>query len=205
MDTTNTVLLAIGAFLLGAVPFSVLIGRGLMRKDITTYGDGNPGAANVFRAGSIKMGLLAVLMDVAKGVPMVLIASEVCHLPGISLALIGTSAVLGHAFSPFLKMRGGKAISVTFGVLLAMPQRDILLVFIIFMLIGFMVLNTDSWIPVLGSTGTSVYLFLTDGRSWSLLLMLCILGIFIIKHFESLRTLPGWNGRLLRWVQSRNH
>jgi glycerol-3-phosphate acyltransferase PlsY len=205
MDTTYTVLLAIAAFLVGAIPFSVVVGRWLMRKDITTYGDGNPGAANVFRAGSIKMGLLAVVLDIAKGVPVVLLAHEVWNLYGVSLAIIGTCAVLGHAFSPFLRWRGGKAISVTFGVLLALPQRDILVVFIIFMVIGFLIMDTDSWIPILGSTGTSVYLFLTDGRSWTLLLMLCILAIFIIKHFESLRTLPRFHGRFLRWVQSRNH
>jgi glycerol-3-phosphate acyltransferase PlsY len=205
METVYTALLAIAAFILGAVPFSVIVGRWLLREDITTYGDGNPGAANVFKAGSTKAGLLAVFLDVAKGVPFVLVAYYVGHLSGPSLVGVGISAVLGHAFSPFLHWHGGKAIAVTFGVLLALPEHDMLLVFIIFMLIGFLTFESDAWIPIFGSTGVSIYLALTDGRSWGLLLMLLILAIFIIKHFEALHALPRFHGRLFRWVQSITH
>jgi acyl phosphate:glycerol-3-phosphate acyltransferase len=203
MNIVYTLLLALGAFLLGAVPFSVIVGRKLLAKDITRYGDGNPGATNVFRAGSVKAGLLAVFLDVAKGVPFIVLAYTPLHLPPASFAITGISAVMGHAFSPCLRWRGGKAISVTFGVLVALPERRIFLVFLIFMLIGFLILDTDSWIPILSSAGTSLFLILKDGPSWGLLLMLCILGIFIVKHYESLRILPRLNSRVLRWVKDR--
>jgi glycerol-3-phosphate acyltransferase PlsY len=202
MDTILTGLLAIAAFILGAVPFSVIIGRWLLHEDITTYGDGNPGAANVFRAGGHKAGYLAVFLDVAKGVPFVLLTHTVLQLSGLAIIIVAVSAVLGHAFSPFLHGHGGKAIAVTFGVLLALPQHSVLLAFIIFMLIGFLVFESDAWIPILGSTGTSAYLALTEGPTWGLILMLFILVIFIIKHFEELHTLPRMRGRLFRWVQS---
>ena len=109
MDAIYTVLLALGAFLLGACPFSVILGRWFLKKDIREYGDGNPGAANVFRAGGHKLGYLAVFLDVVKGVPFVLLAHTVFGFSNLALIPIGLCAILGHAFSPFLKWRGGKA------------------------------------------------------------------------------------------------
>jgi glycerol-3-phosphate acyltransferase PlsY len=64
-------LLVVSAFWLGACPFSVWIGQWVLGKDIRNYGDGNPGAANVFRAGGRKSGCLALILDVAKGAPFV--------------------------------------------------------------------------------------------------------------------------------------
>jgi len=205
MDTVLTILLAIAAFILGAVPFSVIIGRWLLRKDITAYGDGNPGAVNVFRAGGQKAGYLAVLMDVAKGVPFVLLTHTVLQLSGLAIIVVAVSAVLGHAFSPFLHWHGGKAIAVTFGVLLALPQYDILLAFIACTFLGFLLIEVDAWTIVFGAVGTLAYLAVSKGSSWELLLMLCVLTILVIKHFETLHTLPRFRGRLFRWVQSITH
>jgi len=70
MEAFYAVLLVIGAFWLGACPFSVWVGRWLLKKDILEYGDGNPGAANVFRAGDVKTGLFALFLDMAKGAPL---------------------------------------------------------------------------------------------------------------------------------------
>ena len=130
MEIALTALLAVGSFCLGAVPFSVIVGRLFLGKNIREYGDGNPGAFNVFRAGGQKAGALAVFLDVAKGVPFVWLAHAKLGLPGLSLVSIGMGSVLGHAFSPFLRWQGGKAVAVSFGVLLALPQYDVLLTFI---------------------------------------------------------------------------
>jgi glycerol-3-phosphate acyltransferase PlsY len=202
MDVIFTILLAIAAFILGGVPFSVIIGRWLLREDITTYGDGNPGAVNVFRAGGHKAGYLAVFLDVAKGVPFVLLTHTILQLSGLSIIIVAVSAVLGHAFSPFLRWRGGKAIAVTFGVLLALPAHEVLLAFIAFVLLGFLLIDVDAWTIIFGATGTVAYLAVSKGSSWEPLLMLCILIILIIKHFEALHTLPRFHGRLFRWVHS---
>jgi acyl phosphate:glycerol-3-phosphate acyltransferase len=202
MDIILTVLLAIAAFILGAVPFSVIIGRWLLREDITRYGDGNPGAVNVFRAGGQKAGLLAVFLDVAKGVPFVLLTHTVLQLAGFSIIVVAVSAILGHAFSPFLRWRGGKAIAVTFGVLLALPQHDILLAFMACTVLGALLIDVDAWTMIFGASGTLAYVAVNRGSSWELLLMIFILGILAIKHFESLHTVPHLRGRLLRWVQS---
>jgi glycerol-3-phosphate acyltransferase PlsY len=202
MEAAYTALLTIAAFILGAIPFSVIIGRLLLKKDITKYGDGNPGAANVFRAGSIKLGLLAVVLDIGKGVPFVLVAHSVFGLSEISMVIIALGAVLGHAFSPFLHWHGGKAIAVTFGVMLGLlPRYEILLAFIVFMVLGFIFIKIDAWKTILGATSTLIYLTVTKGNSWESLLMLCLLIILIIKHFDELHTLPTLRSGLFRWVQ----
>jgi glycerol-3-phosphate acyltransferase PlsY len=202
LDITFTILLSTAAFILGAVPFSVIIGRLALKRDITGYGDGNPGAVNVFRAGGRKAGFLAVLLDVAKGVPLVLLSHTLFDLPALATVFIAVSAILGHAFSPFLHWRGGKAIAVTFGVMLGLPGYGVLLAFIIFVLIGFFLIEVDAWKIIFGAVGALVFLFVTKAGSWELVFMFLVLCILTHKHFEALRTLPHFRGVFLRWVQS---
>jgi glycerol-3-phosphate acyltransferase PlsY len=198
-----SLLLAVFAFWLGACPFSLWLGRWLLGKDIRDYGDGNPGAANVFRAGGHKAGYLAVALDVAKGVPFVVLAHLYFGLPALAMVVVALSAILGHAFSPFLKWRGGKAIAVTFGVLLALPEHDLLIAFITFLVMGFLFIEIDAWTVIFGAVGTLAYLTITRGSSWESLFMLGVLTILVIKHFEELRIIPGSRGRLVNWLQSR--
>jgi glycerol-3-phosphate acyltransferase PlsY len=108
MEIFYTALLALCAFWLGACHFSVYIGRWFLGKEITGYADGNPGAINVFRAGGHKLGYLAILLDVAKGITFVFLAYSFFELPVIAVVVVGLCAVLGHTFSPFLQWRGGK-------------------------------------------------------------------------------------------------
>ncbi|MDY6916736.1 MAG: glycerol-3-phosphate acyltransferase [Chloroflexota bacterium] len=196
-------LLAFCAFWLGACPLSVWLGRWCLRRDIREYGDGNPGAANVFRAGGRKLGSAALALDVGKGVPFVAMAHLVFHLPVHAVMVVAVSAVLGHAFSPFLRFRGGKAIAVTFGVMLALPQHEILFLFVLFTLLGFFFLRGNAWTVTLASVGTMASLMVMGGRLWEPLFMLCVAAVFILKHGRELRTLPGVNGRLVGWLQTR--
>jgi acyl phosphate:glycerol-3-phosphate acyltransferase len=201
MEIIFTVVLCLVAFFLGAIPFSVIIGRWTLRKDIRQYGDGNPGAANVFRAGGKKEGALALLLDVIKGIPIVFISHTFFGLPNLAVIVIAISAVLGHAFSPFLHWKGGKAVAVTFGVMLGLPSFDVLLAFIVFVLIGFFLIEVDAWKIVFGAVATTVYLLIAKGASWEVLFMVPIMAILVIKHFESLHTLPHFRGLLFRWFQ----
>jgi glycerol-3-phosphate acyltransferase PlsY len=196
-------LVAVAAFWLGACPFSVWVGHRFLGREIRDYGDGNPGAANVMRAGGRKLFVLAMLLDIAKGVPFVYLAHALWGFPGMAVVAVGLSAILGHAFSPFLGLRGGKSIAVTGGVLLALPNLEILFAFIIFMLIGFLLLEKDAWIVIAGAASTLVYLVVIGGSSWEIILMLGVLTILTIKHFNDLKTVPTRRVRILAWLQSR--
>jgi acyl phosphate:glycerol-3-phosphate acyltransferase len=113
----NAILWTAIGFLLGSIPFSVILGRVLLGKDIRQYGDGNPGGTNVGRASGNKLlGALAIAIDMAKGALPVALAYYVFGVNGWGLTAVMLAPILGHAYSPFLRWKGGKAIAVTFGV-----------------------------------------------------------------------------------------
>lgn len=108
-------------FFLGSLMFSYWLGR-RQGRDLRKVRDGNPGAANLWRALGWRVGLAGLLLDYLKGfVPLVFIARSGLF-PGAELALLAAAPVLGHAFSPFLKFSGGKSIAVTFGVWSAVTE-----------------------------------------------------------------------------------
>lgn len=190
------VLLAVVAFWLGACPFSVWIGEWLLHKDIRQYGDGNPGAFNVFRAGGRKAGVLAVVLDIGKGIPFVAMAHYQLGLPTAAVMVVGLSAILGHAYTPFLRFKGGKALAVTGGVLIALPQHEILVSVLIFLALSSLLVIPDAWRVICGMTGSLAYLAVSQGLSLEPLFMVCVMAILVAKHFEDLKVMPRFGGKL---------
>ncbi len=137
-----------GAFLLGAVPFSVICGYLIAHEDIRRFGDGNPGAGNAFRAGGLKTGIPALILDVGKGFLPVWLA-KAWGLSGYPLAFLALAPILGHAFSPFLKFRGGKAVAATYGVWLALSVWWALALGV-GMGIFYSFMRADAWVVLLG-------------------------------------------------------
>jgi glycerol-3-phosphate acyltransferase PlsY len=203
VEVSHFTLLALSAFGLGACPFSLWVGRWLLGKDIRDYGDGNPGAANVFRAGGRKSGFLAVLLDTAKGVPFVFLAHSFFKLPEVAVLGVALSAILGHAFSPLLQLKGGKAVAVTFGAILALPQHDIIFALAGSMFLGFLFIAIDAWIVIFGAAASAAYVLVTRGGSWETLFMLCVLALLVLKFFDELKTVPRLKLKPIAWLQSR--
>jgi acyl phosphate:glycerol-3-phosphate acyltransferase len=133
------------AYLLGAVPFSLLIGRKVKGIDLREHGSGNLGATNVYRTLGAGWGGICLLLDMAKGVAAVLVmtlvvgsqaAGESLPLrltPDMYRILAGIVAILGHGFSPFVGFRGGKGIATTFGVFLVLEPFPVLFAFAVFL------------------------------------------------------------------------
>jgi glycerol-3-phosphate acyltransferase PlsY len=205
VDIYHTLLLSIAAFCLGACPFSIWIGKLLLQKDIRQYGDGNPGAFNVFRAGGRKAGILALFLEIGKGAPFVFLSHSIYNLAGISIALIGISAILGHAFSPLLKFKGGKALAVTGGVILALPLYNVFVAFLALLFLGFLFIEIDAWIIMFGATGTLIYVITTTGYSWETFFMASVLIILAIKHINDLHTLPTFRIKVMSAIQARRN
>jgi glycerol-3-phosphate acyltransferase PlsY len=103
------------AFLSGSIPFSLILGKLLANKDIRTFGDGNPGGTNAIKAGGVKVGAPAIFLDIAKGFVPISLAQHY-GVAGWSLVPVCLAPILGHAFSPFLRFHGGKALAATGGV-----------------------------------------------------------------------------------------
>ena len=203
METFYFILLVVLAFCLGACPFALWVGKWLLGKDIRNYGDGNPGAYNVMRAGGRWSFALALFLDIGKGIPFVALASHYYGLPLFMVLAIGLSAILGHAFTPILRFDGGKALAVMGGVMLGLPQLDMFVATAIFMLLGFLLIEVDAWRVMFGTAGTLIYLAVTKGVSLEPLFMLCVIAILVAKHFDDLKTRPRLRGKLISWLQGR--
>jgi len=154
------------AFLSGSLPFSVWIGRVALGKEITHFGDGNPGAANVWRAGGVGWGALAISLDFLKGAVPVSLANYTLGLEGVALAAAAVAPIAGHAFSPFLRFRGGKALAVTFGIWSGLTLWLIPTVLGLFFGISLALLKSDAWAVMTGMIGLLVVLLLADNPLW---------------------------------------
>lgn len=198
-----TFMLAVAAFWLAACPFAVWIGKYLLSKDIRNFGDGNPGSTNVFRAGSIKWGILALLIEIGKGFPFVFLAFSYFQLPAIPVIIVALCAILGHAFSPLLKFKGGKALAVTGGVILAVSPLQAFIIILAFMLIFYLSVDQDSWTVAFSFTCGCITLGILNGLNWLTILIALITVILIIKHFSDLREMPKFHFKLLKWVHLR--
>jgi glycerol-3-phosphate acyltransferase PlsY len=112
-------LVVVLCYLLGSVPFAVLVSRVLRLADPRTYGSGNPGATNVLRSGSRIAAALTLIGDAGKGALAVWIGRSIGDPSGMLAIVCGAAAFLGHVFPVFLGFRGGKGVATFFGVLLA--------------------------------------------------------------------------------------
>jgi len=130
-------------FLCGSVPFGYLAGA-VNRIDIRRYGSGNIGFTNVQRVLGLKWSIPVLVLDIAKGVLPVIFARSFNLLP----VIVGTGAVLGHIFSPWLKFNGGKGVATFIGVATVLCPRSLfwsLLLFLIILLItGYVSLSSIS-------------------------------------------------------------
>lgn len=112
-------LVIVVAYLVGGIPFGVLVARLAGGPDPRTLGSGRTGGANVLRAVGPGWALVAGLLDVAKGAVAVLLAGWLGLGPWVEV-LAGCAAVIGHSRSPFLRFGGGRGVSVAFGTLVVL-------------------------------------------------------------------------------------
>ncbi|MBU6352152.1 MAG: glycerol-3-phosphate acyltransferase [Chloroflexi bacterium] len=158
----NTLWLWVAAgFLSGSLPFAVWIGRWALRKEITHYGDANPGATNVLRAGGRWSAALVLLLDILKAALPVGSAYLAGGLDDWRLVPVALAPLVGHAFSPWLGFRGGKAIATTAGMWAALTLWSIPTVSGVSLLLFTQLVGANGW-AVLGAYGVVlVYLLLT--------------------------------------------
>lgn len=140
MAWVDFITVAAAGYLLGAIPFAVIIAR-FCGVDIFKVGSGNPGATNVKRSCGKAAGNLCFILDASKGFAAT--AFSLCaHFFGIefsepqTLAYVGlVAAIVGHSFSVFIKFRGGKGVAVTIGGLLAIMWAAILVALVLWVVV----------------------------------------------------------------------
>ncbi len=183
-------------FTLGSLPSSVWIGNWALKKDIRREGDSNPGATNVLRAGGKGWYALALMLDISKGALPVGLAAQVAGISGWALIPIALAPPLGHAFSPFLRFRGGKAVAAAFGVWIGLTLWKIPLVSLSLLTLFSLLIAPSGWAVLLTLIGmaASIWLWLADPALLGVLLSHAALLIF--THRADLRQRPRWrNGK----------
>jgi len=186
--------LAIFAFLLGSIPFGMLLARA-KGVDIRTVGSGNIGATNVVRALGPKVGLAVFALDVLKGTIPALIAKQVVQAPvgavqiQTNSMLMGVVAILGHMFSPFIGFKGGKGVATGFGAALgAIPGAALVGLAVISLTVA--LTRYVSLGSILAAISVPIVSMLVFRDSLQLLPILVVMAAFIIwKHRANIERL----------------
>ena len=130
------ILLILSSYLVGAIPFALIIGLVFKGKDIRKLGSGNLGSTNAFRTLGIPYGILVQMLDIGKGLFVVMVLANLMYdnlpfsniTPFDDLTLVkiiaGVSAVLGHTFSIFAGFKGGKGINTALGMLISLSPIE---------------------------------------------------------------------------------
>ncbi len=181
-------------YLLGSLPFGLILGWLVYRIDVRQHGSGNIGATNVLRLIGWKAALPVFLLDLAKGAAAVMIARYFFDAPLVYMAA-GLAAMLGHSFSIFIGFKGGKAAATGVGVLGALsPWITLILLACFAIIIG---LTRYVSLGSITCAALAPILFALFGFSFEYLVFALIMAILVIwRHHENV-------GRLLKGTESR--
>ncbi len=184
----STLILMAGPFLMGylmgSIPFGLLLTRAAGLGDIRSVGSGNIGATNVLRTGRKGLAAATLLFDALKGVAAVLIADQVGQLPAVAAA---AGAVLGHMFPVWLGFKGGKGVATTLGIMwgLSWPVGAIACAAWLLMAAVFRYSSLAALLSVVIAAIASW--FLTDPRAAMLLTL--VVPLVWVRHHENIARL----------------
>jgi acyl phosphate:glycerol-3-phosphate acyltransferase len=181
----SLILIGIAAYLLGAVPFGILVTRALGLGDLRRIGSGNIGATNVLRTGNKGAAALTLFLDGAKGAVAVLIARWLAGEDAAQLA--GLAAFLGHLYPVYLSFKGGKGVATFLGVLLGLDWRVGAAACAVWLVIA--VVGRISSVAALVSAATTPIWFLLFDHGRMLILVFVMTVLIYIRHSANIARL----------------
>ncbi|MEN1969974.1 glycerol-3-phosphate 1-O-acyltransferase PlsY [Lentibacillus sp. N15] len=191
------VLFAIIAYLLGSIPFGVLVGKIGYNIDIREHGSGNLGATNTFRVLGIKAGSIVVVSDILKGTLATLI--PLFFDADVHRLVIGLFAVIGHTYPLFAKFKGGKAVATSGGIILGVSP----ILFIIMVLTFLLTLYLSKYVS-LSSMITGVVSFIVAillKEDIFLIIVIASLTIFVLyRHKENIKRIKNKTEPKITWM-----
>ena len=157
-------ILIIISFFSGAIPWATILGKATKSPPLSTIGDGNPGAVNLWKTKGWKIGLIAVFLEISKGfLPIYLLLNFFeFDFQSFEKILIALMPIFGHGFSPFLKFKGGKSLAVTWGVWIGLTDGLALPIGCIYLLAMHSIQKNHAWtvlISLIGMLITFSYIF----------------------------------------------
>ncbi|WP_028399892.1 glycerol-3-phosphate 1-O-acyltransferase PlsY [Ectobacillus panaciterrae] len=176
-----TYVLFLAAYLLGSIPFALIVGKVGYGIDIRQHGSGNLGGTNTFRTLGKKAGFIVTIADILKGT----LAASLPSLFGLNINPLwfGLAAVIGHVYPIFAKFRGGKAVATSAGVLLFCKPLIFLILIVVFLILLF----TTKYVS-LSSMLTAiigVIAAIIIGNDTPFLIAMSLLAIFVIYRHRA--------------------
>ena len=183
MTTTQIFALAVG-YLLGSIPFGLLLTRLSGRGDLREIGSGNIGATNVLRTGAKWLAALTLLLDVAKGAAAVMVAQAVWP-DGVRYAAAGV--LIGHLYPVWLKFRGGKGVATLLGILIPLLPVAALVYALIW--VGLLLLLRISSVAGMAAVASAPLTAAIAGERVLLPMLIGFAILIIWKHRDNLQRL----------------
>jgi glycerol-3-phosphate acyltransferase PlsY len=180
-------------YLLGSIPFGIVITRLAGTQDIRAIGSGNIGATNVLRTGRKGLAAATLIADMLKGTVGVLAASWWCG-PDCGL-IAGVGAFLGHLFPVWLRFKGGKGVATFIGVLVAISWQATLL-FAVIWLGAAVIKRYSSLASLLACAAAPIYFALTGERMEALMFLFLAVLTFIMHRGNIVRLWRGTEGKI---------
>jgi len=193
-------LTALGGYLLGSIPFGVIITRAAGAGDVRSIGSGNIGATNVLRTGRKDLALATLLLDAGKGAAALLIARWLFDNE-VAAVIAGGAAFLGHLFPVWLGFKGGKGVATFFGLIIAAAWPLGLMAGATWLIVAF-ALRYSSLAALIAAAATPLYALLPlavlglPAPAPVLFLSVFTAVLIWIRHHENI-------GRLLKGTESR--
>ncbi len=178
---TNLVIVSFYSYLLGSIPFGLIITSIFLKKDIRKIGSGNIGATNVLRAGNKLYAVFTLLFDILKGYLTIIITLN--YFPS-NIYLAGLICFLGHIFPVWLKFKGGKGVAAFLGIVLAISLKFALLFGLIWILILF-IFRYSSLSSITSTLVIFLYSLTLDNNSFSIYLFIMFV-ILLYTHKDNI-------------------
>ncbi|GHU71397.1 hypothetical protein AGMMS49992_05320 [Clostridia bacterium] len=179
------VVMSCAGFVSGSIMYSYFLPKWIYHVDVRDFDEHNPGSSNAILAVGKGLGLVCMFLDVFKAFAPVFASVMVFGVTGLFLIPVMTAPVLGHAFSPFLRFKGGKAVSVSFGSLLGViTVSSALGILIITMLIVkfVIVVHPDSAKVITAFIATAMMVWVADSALGTKIATSLITIVVCIKH-----------------------
>ena len=177
----NLIIVAIYSYLLGSIPFGLILAKFFLKKDIRDVGSGNIGTTNVLRTGKKSLAAATLLLDLLKGYLSVVITFHYFQ------DLISYSALLcfmGHIFPMWLKFKGGKGVATYLGVILALSYKFFLIFGIVWLVLTFL-FRFASLSSIVSTLTIFLYSYFFENNNFSLILFIFFI-IILYTHRENI-------------------
>ncbi|NNE87946.1 MAG: glycerol-3-phosphate 1-O-acyltransferase PlsY [Silicimonas sp.] len=193
-------LVAIAAYLLGSIPFGILVARAFGLPDPRTIGSKNIGATNMLRTGSKPAALATVLLDGAKGGIAVIIARALFAEDAAQFA--GLAAFFGHLYPVFLKFKGGKGVATLLGTVVGLAPF-IGLIALLAWLFAYFVFRYSSLSALMSAAVTPPIAIMLGFEHMALVLFVMAIMVFW-RHRENIKRLQAGTEPMVDWGKKKN-